>query len=39
LEVLFTTLFEDLTSGALMLAILMMLIGIGIGYVFGRRTG
>jgi hypothetical protein len=38
LEVLFTTFFEYLNAGALMLAIFMMLIGIGIGYAFGRRA-
>jgi hypothetical protein len=39
LEVLFTTFFEDLSGSALTLAILMMLIGIAIGFVFGRRSG
>jgi hypothetical protein len=37
LEVLFTTFLEDLSGNVLMLAILMMLVGIAIGFVFGRR--
>jgi hypothetical protein len=37
LEVLFTTFLENLSGNVLMLAILMMLVGIAIGFAFGRR--
>jgi hypothetical protein len=37
LETLFTSFFEDLSSSALLLALLSMLIGVGIGYAIGRR--
>jgi hypothetical protein len=38
LEVLFTTMFESLSAGTMIVALLMMMVGIGIGFALGRLS-